>query len=197
MKEYIKTFNNVLTKDEHKYLLKLCDEFEFSDLDSPDGKSCYHLSGNRYNERLQEKHGDIYELVHKAFVSTMPKVYDAYSKVLPDDLRYNYYSGYFLCKYVEGSYLSYHSDTDADAGSLTGSFSINDDYEGGNLIFWDDYKLEHKENSIHFYPSSLTHPHRVDEVTKGARYSVVVWFAYQKGDDWPEDFSENYEEDDD
>lgn len=183
MESYIKSFDDVLNSEEHRYLLELCNDFDFGDLDFPRG-SYYNLTGNRYNRPVKESNGAIYALIHKAFVSTMPKIYDEYSSVLPNDLRYCTYSGYWLCKYVEKSYLSYHSDSDADAASLTASFSINDDYEGGDLVFWDSYKVEKKSNSIHVYPSSLTHPHRVDPVTKGVRYSVVVWFGYTKGHDW-------------
>jgi len=185
MQDHIKHFDHILDADDYFSLLNLCNGFDFGDISSPRG-SFYFLDGKRYNKKIIKNDGLIFDIIHKAFVSTMPKIYEQYGSVIPNDLRYNKYSGYWLCKYTEGSYLSYHSDSDADAGSITASFSINENYEGGDLIFWDDYKIEKKKNCIHTYPSSLTHPHRVDKITKGVRYSVVVWFAYQKGEDWRE-----------
>lgn len=185
MENYIKSFHSILDANDYFTLLNLCNNFDFGEISEPNG-SFYNLSGTRYNKKLTPKDGTIFNLIHKAFILTMPKIYESYQNIIPGDLKYDKYSGYWLCKYVEGSYLSYHSDSDADAGSLTASFSINENYEGGDLVFWDDYKIEKVKNSIHTYPSSLTHPHRVDKVTKGIRYSVVVWFAYQKGEDWRE-----------
>ena len=59
----------------------------------------------------------------------MPKIIESYRWCLPSDDVFDKYSGYWLCKYPEFGYLSYHTDTDADAASVTASFQINDDYE--------------------------------------------------------------------
>ncbi|NDB30379.1 2OG-Fe(II) oxygenase, partial [archaeon] len=185
LSDYIYTFNEVLDADDYFKLLYLVENYDFGNISSPSG-SIYDLEGSRYNKKLSSDDGEIFDLIHKAFVNTLPQMYDAFSPLIPTDLRYNKYSGYWLCKYPEGGYLSYHTDSDADAASVTASFAINCNYEGGDMIFWDDFILEKERNSIHVYPSSLTYPHRVDKVTKGIRYSVVVWFAYQKGDDWRE-----------
>ena len=183
LSDYIHTFSDVLDADDYFRLLHLVKNYDFGEISSPNG-SVYQLTGERYNKKLSPNDGEIFDLIHKAFIKTLPKIYDSYYPFIPTDLRYNKYSGYWLCKYTEGSYLSYHTDSDADSASVTASFAINSDYEGGDMIFWDDYVLEKERNCIHVYPSSLTYPHRVDKVTKGIRYSVVVWFAYQKGDDW-------------
>jgi len=185
LSEYIKTFNNVLDANDYFNLLHLVENYDFGEISSPND-SIYKLTGNRYNKKLSQNDGELFNIIHKSFVNVLPKIYEEYYPVIPTDLRYNKYSGYWLCKYPEGGYLSYHTDSDADSASVTASFTINSNYEGGEMVFWDDFVLEKERNSIHVYPSSLTYPHRVDKVTKGIRYSVVVWFAYQKGDDWRE-----------
>jgi predicted 2-oxoglutarate/Fe(II)-dependent dioxygenase YbiX len=52
---------------------------------------------------------------------------------------------------------------------------LNDNYEGGELVFWDDYKIKPAAGSIIAWPSLFLYPHRVDEVTAGKRFSAVVW----------------------
>lgn len=53
--------------------------------------------------------------------------------------------------------------------------ALNDNYEGGELLFWDDQKIELKAGAIMVFPSNFMYPHRVSEVTKGTRYSYVSW----------------------
>jgi len=52
---------------------------------------------------------------------------------------------------------------------------LNDDYEGGEFVFFEDYKIELKEGDILVFPSVFMYPHRVDPVTKGTRYTFVSW----------------------
>jgi predicted 2-oxoglutarate/Fe(II)-dependent dioxygenase YbiX len=53
--------------------------------------------------------------------------------------------------------------------------NFNDDYQGGDLIFWDDYKVDLGEGDIIIFPSLFLFPHRVEEVTENIRYSGVAW----------------------
>ena len=53
--------------------------------------------------------------------------------------------------------------------------SLNDDYKGGDLIFWQNKKIKLKAGSIMIFPSNFLYPHKVVEVTKGTRYSYVSW----------------------
>lgn len=53
--------------------------------------------------------------------------------------------------------------------------SLNDDYEGGELVFWQDQVIELKAGSIMIFPSNFIYPHKVVEVAKGTRYSYVSW----------------------
>jgi len=53
--------------------------------------------------------------------------------------------------------------------------NFNDDYQGGDLIFWDDYKVDLGEGDVVVFPSLFLFPHRVEEVTENIRYSGVAW----------------------
>mgnify|MGYP003139843356 FL=1 len=58
---------------------------------------------------------------------------------------------------------------------------LNDDYEGGELIFKsidlkkDTHIINVKKNRAILFPSNFMYPHTVKPVTKGTRYSIVSW----------------------
>ena len=52
---------------------------------------------------------------------------------------------------------------------------LNEDYEGGELVFFDDYKIKTKTGDIIIFPSCFLYPHTIEEITKGTRYSFVSW----------------------
>lgn len=87
-------------------------------------------------------------------------------------------SGYELLKYPEGCFYTQHVDSfKARPRSVSCSFILNDDFEGGEFAFFDKelrYKLG-KGDAIMF-PSSFMYPHEVMPVTKGTRYSIITWF---------------------
>jgi predicted 2-oxoglutarate/Fe(II)-dependent dioxygenase YbiX len=53
--------------------------------------------------------------------------------------------------------------------------SLNNDYKGGELVFWDDTVVELKAGEIMIFPSNFLYPHEVKLVTEGTRYSYVSW----------------------
>ena len=53
--------------------------------------------------------------------------------------------------------------------------SLNNDYKGGELVFWDDKVVELKAGEIMIFPSNFLYPHEVKLVTEGTRYSFVSW----------------------
>ena len=60
---------------------------------------------------------------------------------------------------------------------LSMSLILNDpsEYEGGQLEIWGKSVDVYKKGSIIFFPSWILH--RVTPVTKGTRYSLVMWFV--------------------
>ncbi len=86
-------------------------------------------------------------------------------------------------RYVPGQIMRTHMDhikslfTPPEQGIPVLSMIIcfNDEYEGGELVFWDDYKVKPKAGSIIAWPSLFLYPHGVAEITSGKRYSGVLW----------------------
>lgn len=53
--------------------------------------------------------------------------------------------------------------------------NLNDDYEGADLYFWNDYIVPLGKGDIVMFPSSFLFPHGVTEATSGIRRSFVSW----------------------
>ena len=52
---------------------------------------------------------------------------------------------------------------------------LNDDYEGGEFILFDDYEIKFKAGDLIIFPSAFLYPHLVKPIKKGTRYSFVSW----------------------
>jgi len=97
-------------------------------------------------------------------------------------------------KYEVGGHYTWHRDTKIDISKTGGAtrkisitINLNDDYEGGELQidsedhYWNKTprKVRSGLGSIAVFPSDTYH--RVTKVTKGTRYSLVVWVM---GEPW-------------
>tara|TARA_R100000664_G_C2707854_1_gene105752 strand:- start:116 stop:661 length:546 start_codon:yes stop_codon:yes gene_type:complete len=86
-----------------------------------------------------------------------------------------------LLKYEEGGKFTTHIDHNTLLPrSLSIIINLNEDYEGGALVFTDQKKniikkLNLNKGSIVFFPSNFLYPHGIEPVTKGKRYSIVSW----------------------
>ena len=86
-----------------------------------------------------------------------------------------------LLKYNVGGKYEIHTDHFTTAlRHLSIIMNLNDDYEGGDLIFTDQKEKEIKrlklgKGSIVFFPSNFMYPHSIEPITKGTRYSIVAW----------------------
>jgi hypothetical protein len=52
---------------------------------------------------------------------------------------------------------------------------LNDDYTGGDLIMFNDYKIKLKAGDLIIFPSLFMYPHLIKPIKKGTRYSFVSW----------------------
>ena len=123
--DYILHFGDVLSPVDHRRLLEICRGVDFPDYKAGNDKdSMYDLHANRGEILLSPDDGELYDLTHRVMLKLMPKIYSGYSEINPPNPPlFDKYSGYWLCKYPEGGYLSYHTDADADAGSVTVSYT--------------------------------------------------------------------------
>tara|TARA_R110000803_G_scaffold209060_2_gene278253 strand:- start:533 stop:1096 length:564 start_codon:yes stop_codon:yes gene_type:complete len=86
-----------------------------------------------------------------------------------------------LLKYNMGGKYEIHTDHySTTARHLSVIINLNNDYEGGDLIFTDQREKEIKrlklgKGSVVFFPSNFMYPHGIQPITKGTRYSIVAW----------------------
>jgi len=95
-----------------------------------------------------------------------------------------------VTKYKKGDYYNFHYDgngftkidtpknklTHGKTRKLSMTIILNEDYEGGEFEFFSHPDLiKEKKGTIIVFPSYMEH--RVRPITKGTRYSLVVWFV--------------------
>lgn len=87
-------------------------------------------------------------------------------------------SGYDLLRYNEGGYYSLHTDSYSEIPrSVSCSFNLNDDYDGGEFAFFDkEMIIRAPKGSAIVFPSNFMYPHEIMQVNSGTRYSIVTWF---------------------
>jgi|TARA_R110001606_G_scaffold5385_2_gene24840 Rps23 Pro-64 3,4-dihydroxylase Tpa1-like proline 4-hydroxylase len=129
---------------------------------------------------------------HLSFDTPTDLFYWNYIKLEIERL-YNYYKAKFpqmqsskinqidLLKYSPGGKYNIHTDHfTTSIRALSVIINLNDDYEGGDLVFTDQKEKEIKrlklgKGSIVFFPSNFMYPHGIQPITKGTRYSIVAW----------------------
>jgi|TARA_R100001460_G_scaffold54399_1_gene93561 hypothetical protein len=86
-----------------------------------------------------------------------------------------------VLKYKEGGHYIFHIDHGmCTPRTFSCIYFVNDDYEGGDLIFkypgsGEEKVIPKKKNTLIVWPSTFLYPHTVTPVTKGERFSVVSW----------------------
>jgi len=58
---------------------------------------------------------------------------------------------------------------------LTALVMLNNDYTGGELVFFGDQVISVDAGDILIFPSNFLYPHKVNPILSGTRYSCVSW----------------------
>lgn len=87
-------------------------------------------------------------------------------------------SGYTLLRYRTGDECTLHYDyAPYDIRICTAVLYLNDDYEGGELVFpKQQVSLHPKRGDLVVMPASYLYPHRVAPVTRGERLCVRCFY---------------------
>ena len=88
-----------------------------------------------------------------------------------------------LLKYGNGGKYTFHTDNLGGRKlnrTLSVIMNLNNDYEGGDLIFGDQKfkeikRIKLKSGSVVFFPSNFMYLHSIEPIIRGTRYSVVAW----------------------
>lgn len=133
--------------------------------------------------------GNVPSLIQEQLFLHVNAVYKNYVDMLISELEHpnfnmiKYWSACRINRYPVGTCMRAHYDHihslfDGDRrGIPTISVigALNDNFKGGNLIFWDDFEVTLDKGDVLLFPSNFMYPHRVEEVTEGERYTFVTW----------------------
>ena len=163
--KFTKQIINLINKKNKKYLpVKKGLDRDFRNVEG------YHLS---YNKKTDIKHFDYIK-------EEIEKLYTFYKAKFPL-MHSNKINQIDLLKYSVGGKYDIHSDHGPDTPRhLSIIMNLNDNYEGGDLIFTDQKfkvikRLKLGKGTIVFFPSNFMYPHSIEPITKGIRYSIVAW----------------------
>jgi hypothetical protein len=179
---YIQIFPQMLNKETCDYVIK---QMQLKTVNY-EQHTFYNSVSNTNDKRSGENELDITYDDFEGSQNIMNLVYVAltdYSKLHKHFEGWEGYSSLRLNKYEKNKRMANHVDHIKSLfnGSVRGIpiLSIvgllNDDYEGGEFIMFNNKKLDLKQGDILIFPSVFLYPHRVEPIKKGARYSFVSW----------------------
>lgn len=89
-----------------------------------------------------------------------------------------------LLRYEPGNMFHDHFDDAPHYGRIVSvTVMLNDDYEGGELVFKNhDITITPKAGTIVVFPSTYAFFHRVNPIIRGNRQSAVRWYTYSPPD---------------
>ena len=106
----------------------------------------------------------------------------AHYKIKFPQISTNKLSQIDLLKYKPGGKYEAHTDHCYHTPrTLSVIINLNDNYEGGNLVFLNQNlktelkRIILKKGSIVCFPSNFLYPLKIEPITKGVRYSIVSW----------------------
>lgn len=125
-----------------------------------------------------QKNFDIRKKLDEDFYVCASTAINEYRKLFPE-VASEIDTGYNLLRYKEGQFYTQHTDSfKSQQRSVSCSFLLNDDYEGGEFAFFDrEIIIRGGKGSIIMFPSNFMFPHEIMPVTSGTRYSIITWYV--------------------
>ena len=179
---YIQIFPQMLNKDTCDYIIKQMKQKTVN----YHQHTFYNSALNTNNKKSGKNELDITFDNFEGRQDVMNLIYVAltdYSKLYKYFEGWDGYSLLRFNKYEKNKRMACHVDHIKSLfdGNATGIpiLSIvgllNDDYEGGEFVMFNNKKINLNQGDILIFPSVFLYPHKVEPVTKGARYSFVSW----------------------
>jgi predicted 2-oxoglutarate/Fe(II)-dependent dioxygenase YbiX len=184
--KYIKVFDNLLSPSLcNSIVSEYKDDSEWEDARLISYSNTEHLVDKSIRcvqqigisaNQVIEKNKIVRSALDSELFSAASKVISNYNTLI--ECRIEKDSGYDLLRYDIGGFYKMHTDSATDImRTLSCSFSLNDDYEGGEWGFWDrEITIKLPKGAAILFPSNFMYPHEIMSVTKGTRYSVITWF---------------------
>jgi hypothetical protein len=183
LKDYIKIYHNHFDKELCEQTIKELNDAEWQQ----------HTFNNYLTNEDVTKSGDKELDITFFHTTTRPKLMEGLWKGIEQYILKDYNFPWFnewagftsvrFNRYKETRQMANHCDHihsmfDGEMKGipiLTCLGVLNDDYEGGEFIMFEDEVIELKQGDLMIFPSIFTYPHRVEPVTKGVRDTFVSW----------------------
>lgn len=142
-----------------------------------------HVSENAFDEKLEFYRSDLGFESNLILNSVINKILNSYIDKIGYLFTRHGHTRPLLNMYTKDTLMQPHVDhiTSIFDGArrgipiLTVLGGLNEDFEGGELIFWEDYKVDLRTGDIIVFPSLFMYQHRVSQIVKNTRYSFVSW----------------------
>jgi len=186
LKEYIKIYDNIIPVQHISQILKIYSNKEFQHgrvgdqrsnrVDTKIRKTLIYGLGNLVDS-LTDVHW--FNLLGY-YIGSGLNLYRQELDPTMKDFCQNRINEIQILKYFEGYFYNYHVDGGSHHRNMSCIIFLNNDYEGGELVFKDQASDEELEIKVQpgrmiLWPSNFLFPHKVKEVKKGIRYSIVSW----------------------
>ena len=175
--KYIHVFNDAITSEFCDQIIGEYDDPDdwktgtINDYEVNDYRKCevVYLSLDETLERNLKTRKKIDEKLYKIISDLLEEYLKKYNSL--GYIRIKEDTGYMLLRYKTGDYVKKHVDTSSEQHrTLSCSLILNDDYEGGEISFFDgEVKPNLKKGDLLIFPSSFTYPHEVLPVKSGTR----------------------------
>lgn len=182
LNSYVKiynTFDDKTLKETINYLESHKNEWNVNTFYDNIEDNTKTVSGNNecftftyYNEPLMQSVWNAYKRYHEDLNFSWYQTWEAFSHT-----RYNIYTSdnssqmALHCDHIKSLFGGQHSGIPI----LTALTLLNDDFEGGELIMFEDTKIDLKAGETIVFPSCFLYPHKVNKVTSGTRYACAHW----------------------
>ena len=118
----------------------------------------------------------------------MKQVWEAIYKYIKD-LKFSWFDGWKahseirFNKYSENTKMAQHCDhihslfegKEKGIPILSVLGILNNDYEGGEFIMFEDEEIKLNKGDLLIFPSLFLYPHKIEPIKKGIRYSFISW----------------------
>jgi gentisate 1,2-dioxygenase len=188
--EYYAKKYNILDEEICKKTIQELEQFQTGNSDT-EGFAQHQFYNSRANKVGTRSGDQELDITFKNTTTTKPimdKMWYALRNYL-DDLDmpwFNEWQGYSTVRYnryTKSRKMALHCDHiqslfDGNRKGipiLSALGVLNDDYEGGEFVMFDEHKIKLDRGDLLIFPSNFMYPHRVEPVTKGVRYSYISW----------------------
>jgi predicted 2-oxoglutarate/Fe(II)-dependent dioxygenase YbiX len=183
LKNYIKVYNT-LEKSLCKKIRK-----ELENIEDWKTHTFYSYDKNDYKPKSDTEELDISWSNIKTKKILTDKIWKTIYQYIIVDFKSDYFKSWNgftsirFNRYKKGKLMAKHCDHIKDMfdgdrkgiPTLSVVGLLNDNFEGGEFVMFDDYIIKLKQGDVLIFPSNFLYPHKVNPVKKGIRDSFVSW----------------------